>query len=492
MIIPIGHESNEVKRLPWITFIIIGLCLLIHIFTTSEMKTYNQNLQTVSKEIFKFYTERPYLELDKEIDKYFNIKFKGQEDDLFKDILSLGVEKPGPTVIAKEQNQLDQLTKKLLDIKKNVSLRKWGFRPYDRSFINLITYMFFHLGWLHLLGNMFFLYLCGPFIEDVWGKLIYSSLYVLAGMISALLYSFQYPQTDALIGASGAISGMMGVFLIRYWKTKIRFFYVFSLSSKGVFEAPAWAMLPIWFFVELFNAMMMHSANLRSEEGVAHWAHIWGFLFGVAIALILKWLSIEKKYLTPKEEPKSLYVDKYYQTFEEAKQLMATGKKEEAFDKLLNVAKMSASHPYIDEALWNLSQELGKEKEVLSIGQRLIESSIKRNQIVLGLKHYNWLKERNLKVSITNQSKIVLLEYLVKKEGLEDLKETEALFKDLLANINLNSLPGLVVYLAKIAKEFNKKCKNHPYVKQAVTLFLQHPGVSESQKSEFMQNSMKT
>jgi hypothetical protein len=153
---------------------------------------------------------------------------------------------------------------------------------------------------------------------------------------------------------------------------------------------------------------------------------------------------------------------------------------------------MSASHPYIDEALWNLSQELGKEKEVLSIGQRLIESSIKRNQIVLGLKHYNWLKERNLKVSITNQSKIVLLEYLVKKEGLEDLKETEALFKDLLANINLNSLPGLVVYLAKIAKEFNKKCKNHPYVKQAVTLFLQHPGVSESQKSEFMQNSMKT
>ena len=149
----------------------------------------------------------------------------------------------------------------------------------------LITYQFLHGGFLHLFGNLFFLFLAGPFIEDVWGRPVFAAFYLTAGALSALMFALRYPELDEpLIGASGAVAGVMGAFLVRYWKTRIRFLYFFIPFRPGTFTAPAWLMLPLWFARELVFAQAWDVASPGTGGGgVAHWAHVWGFAFGLEL-----------------------------------------------------------------------------------------------------------------------------------------------------------------------------------------------------------------
>src|SRR5207247_9669974 len=117
---------------------------------------------------------------------------------------------------------LERLSAKISDAAVTDPLQRWGLVPARIRPDALITHMFLHAGWLHLLGNLFILYLAGPYIEDVWGRPLFAGFYLVSGLVAALAFVLRYPGLDQpLVGASGAIAGVMGAFLVRYGRPEI-------------------------------------------------------------------------------------------------------------------------------------------------------------------------------------------------------------------------------------------------------------------------------
>ena len=269
-LLPIGHENDTVRRLPWITFGIMAICIVIHAFISLDVNETEKELNKVSRELVSYYFQHPYLELDPEARKLI---FGEGDNERIEGMLSLyrqGAHRPGVLSQEEEQEKLDQLSQNFKNLLNDFPYRKWGFIPAKKSLIALLTYMFIHGGFLHLIGNLLFLYLMGPFIEDVWGRPIYLVFYVVMGILSALMYAQHYPDfVGPLIGASGAIAGVMGAFLIRYWNTKINFFYIIGFFFKGTFQAPAWLMLRRKVWLSPYQARRSSSGRrLRSGASI--------------------------------------------------------------------------------------------------------------------------------------------------------------------------------------------------------------------------------
>ena len=155
-----------------------------------------------------------------------------------------------------------------------------------RQFQNLITSMFMHGSWLHLLGNMWFLWLFGNNIEDSTTRPRFLAFYLLCGLGAALAQVFANPASGIpMVGASGAISGVMGAYLVLFPRVR-----VFTLVPLGFFVTniplPAWVMLIYWAVLQFFGGV----TSIVAEEGggVAFWAHLGGFLVGVFLIKVFE------------------------------------------------------------------------------------------------------------------------------------------------------------------------------------------------------------
>jgi len=479
MLIPIGHESSTVRRLPWVTFFILASCFIIHILVTVDLNQREKDLENAAREFLGYYMEHPYLELDSEaLNLIFGERLTEQIQEQL-DIIRKEASRDVHLFKEQQQEELNQLSEKLKAIINNIPYRKYGFIPAKQSFFALLTYMFIHSGWFHLLGNLLFLYLTGPFIEDVWGRPFYTAFYLIMGIGSALMFAQRYPElTGPLIGASGAIAGVMGAFLIRYWKTKIEFLFILFplIFIRWTFKAPAWLMLPLWFLLEFFNARVMDAINPQGGGGVAHWAHVWGFIFGVVAALGVKYFKIEEKYVRPKIDAQTSYVDEGFQALEDATEKKNAGKSDEAFALLLEVARKNPAHKDLVEGLWELGVETGKESESAKFLIALVESEIRRNQMELAASHFWRLREKIPEASISSTYKIRLIQHLIERQESKDAK---ALSDELLQEVNLNSPPVLLMNFVNIASELNPSLAG-----KVLELCLQHPEIPEQQKEE--------
>ena len=150
-----------------------------------------------------------------------------------------------------------------------------------RQVSHVFTSMFLHGSWMHLIGNMWFLWVFGDNIEDSMGRVRFAIFYLISGVAAALLQVLFNPASGIpMVGASGAISGVMGAYLILYPRVR-----VFALVVLGFFftsiALPAWTMLLYWAAIQLVSGLF----GLLAEErgGVAVWAHIGGFVAGVVL-----------------------------------------------------------------------------------------------------------------------------------------------------------------------------------------------------------------
>jgi membrane associated rhomboid family serine protease len=149
-----------------------------------------------------------------------------------------------------------------------------------RQVSHVFTHLFLHGSWLHLLGNMWFLWLFGNNIEDSMGRLRFIVFYLLCGLAAAAAQVVTSPDSAfPMIGASGAIGGVMGAYLVLYPKVR-----VFTLVPLGFFitsmALPAWVMLGYWFVIQFFSGLVSIGGDMG---GVAFWAHVGGFAAGIAL-----------------------------------------------------------------------------------------------------------------------------------------------------------------------------------------------------------------
>lgn len=157
----------------------------------------------------------------------------------------------------------------------------------DNERINWLTpliSMFLHGGWMHILGNAMFLWVFGNNIEDVVGRARFLAFYVICGLAAAAVHIAVDPASPIpTVGASGAISGVMGAYLVLFPRVRVRMLFWFIIILK-VIPIPAWAVLLYWFGLQLLSGLpQLLAPNPEIAGGVAVWAHVGGFVAGVLL-----------------------------------------------------------------------------------------------------------------------------------------------------------------------------------------------------------------
>jgi len=162
---------------------------------------------------------------------------------------------------------------------------RWALIPARMSngqdLYSLISSMFLHGGWMHLLGNMLFLYIFGDNLEDEMGHSRYLAFYLASGIAAGVIQAASDPaSTIPTVGASGAIAGVMGGYFLLYPKAKVDVLFIFVIFFR-IFSIPAYICLGVWFGLQIFNG----AGSDPSLGGVAYWAHAGGFIVGFTLTL---------------------------------------------------------------------------------------------------------------------------------------------------------------------------------------------------------------
>ncbi len=292
------------RRLPWVTFTIMGVCLAALLATNGEVEA-SQVRATAARErvvaVLERWSEQPYLRLDPRAMRELPPELAASYEAKLTSGALLPAEKP-PFEVTAEQAELDaEVSGALTALEVAEASHPYlahGLRPGAISGWGLVAHMFMHAGWMHLLGNLFMLFMAGPALEDRWGRPLYAAVYAISGIGSALFFAaFASDPNLPLVGASGAISGVFGAFLVRFWSTEIRFWYFIWLGSRpiqGTFERPAYLMLPLWLASEVLQAWLAHALGING--GVANTAHIGGFLVGAAVAFGVKATKLDERF----------------------------------------------------------------------------------------------------------------------------------------------------------------------------------------------------
>jgi membrane associated rhomboid family serine protease len=153
--------------------------------------------------------------------------------------------------------------------------------------LTLLTSMFLHGGWLHLIGNMWFLWVFGSHIEDAMGPVKFLVFYLISGVASALVqFAVSLGSPVPVIGASGAIAGIMGAFLMLYPRVRV-VSLVFIVIFVTTIELPAAIMLLYWFGIQLLSGLGSMS-SVTQAQGVAWFAHVGGFLAGLFLIRVFQ------------------------------------------------------------------------------------------------------------------------------------------------------------------------------------------------------------
>lgn len=358
ILIPISHSELTFSRLPFATIGLILVNVAVFILTWGSIDDGLEREQELRSGVVHYYVEHDYLEVPEDlliqfpkVDQSLYVEkgewiewFLDNQEEATREIKDI-LESDGRQFLATEaeradqslrtlegkrasvrkdslekirrsflvrigdldfeewrnqQNHLDELDSKYREVAAGTIARRFGFVPSDPSLLGLVGHMFLHDGIMHLIMNILFLWLVASRLEDLWGKATLIVSFLVLGLAAAAVHgAANWGSPMPAIGASGAVAGLMGAFLVRLSRTKIKFAYFYWLLFRikfGIFEAPASLMLPLWLVSEIGNAVMFGDSS-----PVAYWAHIGGFAAGILLAVTFKLTDFERRVL--KREP---------------------------------------------------------------------------------------------------------------------------------------------------------------------------------------------
>jgi membrane associated rhomboid family serine protease len=255
MVIPV-HDINPLRRTPWVTYVLVAINVgVLLLFTPGALPGTASSAAVVCKQeafFFRYGAIPRELLTDRQLLRPVPT---GREV----------VTAQGPACVAKS-------------------------RPYQKSPpLSVLTAMFVHAGWLHLLGNMLFLLIFGNNVEDRFRKVPYLIFYLACGYIAAYGFAAMNPgSVQPLVGASGAIAGVLGAYLVLFPRAR-----VWSLVPFLFFiplQIPAWIVLGLWFVLQ-----WIYTLGPSTPGGVAYLAHVFGFLTGVLVGLVVRAASSQPR-----------------------------------------------------------------------------------------------------------------------------------------------------------------------------------------------------
>jgi membrane associated rhomboid family serine protease len=170
---------------------------------------------------------------------------------------------------------------------RNYFIATYGIVPDRLHYISILTSMFLHGGWLHLIGNMWFLWIYGDNVEDVLGHGKYAVFYLACGIAAAVVHvALNADSRVPTIGASGAIAGVMGAYVVKFPHSRIVTLVPIFIFFT-IFEVPAVVMLLYWFALQIFSGVGSIGYSNVGKGGVAWFAHVGGFMAGMLLIHIM-------------------------------------------------------------------------------------------------------------------------------------------------------------------------------------------------------------
>lgn len=329
-ILPISHEESTVRRWPLVTIGIVAINILMLVYTMFRGPADVDKLELSLQAASHYARDRPWVRASAApgcLTEPSGFDLKAGPP--------AARPEPGSMEEKEDQAQMKILCAAVDKARDGTFLHRYGFVADDLRPLALVTHQFLHGGVLHLVFNLWFLWLCGCNLEDRWGRPLFLLFYLAGGAGAALAHrAFASDGSIPMIGASGAVAAAMGAFLAILARTKIRFFYFFFIGFRfksGTFRAAAYWMLPLWLATELFEAVVM-----KSRDGVAHWAHVGGFAIGAAVGAGMRFSGLDKKLDESHDE--ALTVVREDVALSEAAHLVNAGRYPEAITKLRGIA----------------------------------------------------------------------------------------------------------------------------------------------------------
>jgi membrane associated rhomboid family serine protease len=352
MLIPIKHENMTARRWPVVTLALIAINAVVFLFTISAIDNEGPALGELKSHILILAALHPELKMTPEAQHLVD-SFKQSHPEAWKQ-----VQNPYRDIIdpydakvkmtddaSKLQDEMNALTDQFAKMSGSSIIEHYAFVPANPTAISYLTANFLHGGWMHIIGNMWFLWLAGFVLEDVWGRWLYTAFYLVAGVAALQFHAWSNPgSTTATLGASGAVAALMGAFLVRFPKMKIEMATMFMFRIYR-FKAAAYWLLPLWLVIEIFYGSMGMSG------GVAHWAHVGGFLFGALAGVAIQYSGLEQKANQAIEEKLSWSSDP---EIEKANEMMEHGQLPEAITLLTGLV---ATKPNSLDA-WNSLRQI--------------------------------------------------------------------------------------------------------------------------------------
>jgi membrane associated rhomboid family serine protease len=279
VIIPLGSEDHALQRRPLVTYALIAInvaCFLLLCLSATDQE--RSELILSWRSTISYLRERPYL------------KVPAVAAELMPSDLRTRVPRRDPSVaewrLWKEQDVADGKAAELRRLHGQVPDVSLAYVPAVGAPETIFTSMFLHAGVAHLVLNMLFLLAVGPLLEDAYGRVLYLLLYVSGGVAATLAFAARHPRLiTPLVGASGAIAAVMGAYLVRFALARLQFLVIpllFLPMWNFRFGARALVVLPIWLLEQVVSIPM------EGDSGVAVTAHVGGFVYGFAFALVVK------------------------------------------------------------------------------------------------------------------------------------------------------------------------------------------------------------
>ncbi len=307
MLIPTGVVENEVRRTPWVSISL--LCLLVAVFLVGVRGGFGdrqrRHLGEKVEQALEYWVERPWLRPPASLGELDGPGLAAEISAEISELRTVAAARrlvPISFVVAEQQRQLESLFAEAAGAARNRRDLGLAFVPARPGVAGLFGHMFLHGDLWHLLGNLLMLFITAPFLEDVYGRLLFAALFLVGGLFAAGAHAIAtlYPEVP-LVGASGALAVVMGAFLVRLGRAHIRFLFLpilFIPALRFRFALPAFVVLPLWFVEQVV------SARLAPDAPIAWWAHIGGFAFGVAAAFAVRLLRVEERWINPAIEGK--------------------------------------------------------------------------------------------------------------------------------------------------------------------------------------------
>jgi membrane associated rhomboid family serine protease len=378
MLIPLNHDNLEGRRWPVISIALVILNFGIFLATRGQIDNENPQRTEVRAHILLLAASHPELTLPENVQSLVTT-LKTNNPGTWNEAQSQTRELADAwdakmrmmTDESALQREMDSLAEQWATMERSGFLDQYAFVPAHPTAISYVTANFLHGGWLHLIGNMWFLWLAGAILEDTWGRIIYPIFYLAAGAAALIFHAMlNSGSTIPTLGASGAVAALMGAFLVRFPKTKIEVALVLGLRSisnlalgKGIrFKARSYWLLPMWLLVEILSGSIF-----GSYSGVAHWAHVGGFVFGAVAALGLKYSGLEHKANAAIEDKVTWTADA---GIVQATEQMEHGKLDEAIATLQGYV---ATKPDSAEAYTLLSQVYWRKNDIPAYQKAIIK-----------------------------------------------------------------------------------------------------------------------